>query len=157
MATVLYVASSGRAIKVSPNNQPFHENPGLDFRFVRVLKDAKIPDGYETTPFDAEGNAIEGYHLGHAKQVVESENLCRNATAEEISGWAGIEAADENAMDKEDAVNQIWTWPISRKVNKAYVKMFLRFHNDVREGLGLPIVTYDEAMDELFNDISEHD
>jgi len=152
MATVLYRVNGGEVIKISPMNQTFDQR---DTNYWSVATDPAFPDGTELR--EDLGNDQLGplRTLGYAK--IMDGGSCRNATQGEIDGFAALETADENLMDREGARDLFQTHPRFRKLMIALSDIIKDEINILRAEHGLPARTLVQLKTAMLNRMSEDD
>lgn len=115
--TALYRISSKEVIKISLTGQAFADrNP----TYWGVLTDPELPDGHQTR--EVIGGVLGPLRaLGFAKIAIVGSNTARNATAEEIAGWAVAEDDDTKRQDA-DRAQQLLDHPQFGKLFAAILK-----------------------------------
>lgn len=148
MTTVLYRTSGGEVVKISPTDQQFDQR---DTNYWTVAADPAFPDGTELR----EGGNGPLRVLGFAKII--DGGSCRNATQPEIDGFAALETADENLMDKDGAIDLFQNHPRFRKMMVAFADIIKDEINILRATQSLPDRTLAQLKTAIQNRMSEND
>jgi len=148
MTTVLYRENGGEVIKISPTDQQFDQR---DPSFWSVATDPTFINGTELR----EGGGGPLRVLGFAK--IMDGGSCRNATQPEIDGFAALETADENLMDRDGARALFQTHPRFRKMMIAFADIIKDEINILRAQHALPDRTLAQLQTAMINRMSEDD
>jgi len=148
MTTVLYRVNGGEVVKISPTNQQFDQ---VDSNYWAVAADPAFPDGTELRQDESGPMRV----LGYAK--IMDGGSCRNATQPEIDGFAALETADENLMDRDGAKDLFQAHPRFRKMMIAFADILKDEINILRAEHALPARTLNQLKTAMLNRMSEND
>lgn len=115
--TVVYRTSSGEVANISTANNPFVE---YSLTYFTVVTDPTLVDGTD----------IDFRTLGMSK--IYDNGTVRNATQQEIDGFAAYALADRNAKQAQQATDYLDNDPKFRRAVMAIIKGIVREDNELR-------------------------
>jgi hypothetical protein len=146
--TAIYRISSGEVINISTEDDPFSPL-GDRHGKLAVISNATYPDGTITRL----GGELRV--LGTAKILVGT--VIRNATQQEIDGFAIAAADDLNQIEADKAVNLFQDDPRLRRILVAFAAVLVDEINILRSEHSLPDRTLQQLKTAILNRINKDD